>query len=93
MPDYPLFKLVSLFYEVVPPVLQAGGKVRQNPRILLSDGSNLVTALLRATLHEPLFHEVVPQGRRQGAPELPLRILHFDNSSLLERHPLHDPVP
>jgi hypothetical protein len=27
LPDYPLFKLVSLFYEVVPPVLQAGGKV------------------------------------------------------------------
>ncbi len=28
LPDYPLFKLVSLFYEVVPPVLTAGGKVR-----------------------------------------------------------------
>ena len=28
LPDDPLFKLVSLFYEVVPPVLQAGGKVR-----------------------------------------------------------------
>ena len=28
MPDDPLFKLVSLFYEVVPPVLQATGKVR-----------------------------------------------------------------
>ena len=27
MPDDPLFKLVSLFYEVVPPVLQATGKV------------------------------------------------------------------
>jgi citrate synthase len=27
LPDDPLFKLVSLFYEVVPPVLQAGGKV------------------------------------------------------------------
>lgn len=27
MPDNPLFKLVSLFYEVVPPVLKAGGKV------------------------------------------------------------------
>lgn len=30
MPDNPLFKLVSLFYEVVPPVLKAGGKVK-NP--------------------------------------------------------------
>ena len=28
MPDDPLFKLVSLFYEVVPPVLQATGKAR-----------------------------------------------------------------
>lgn len=28
LPGDPLFKLVSLFYEVVPPVLQAGGKVR-----------------------------------------------------------------
>ena len=28
MPDDPMFKLVSLFYEVVPPVLQATGKVR-----------------------------------------------------------------
>ena len=27
MKDDPLFKLVSLFYEVVPPVLKAGGKV------------------------------------------------------------------
>jgi citrate synthase len=30
LPDDPLFRLVSLFYEVVPPVLQAGGKVK-NP--------------------------------------------------------------
>mmetsp|Transcript_19740 Transcript_19740/g.59634 ORF Transcript_19740/g.59634 Transcript_19740/m.59634 type:complete len:467 (+) Transcript_19740:165-1565(+) len=30
LPDDPLFKLVSLFYEVVPPVLMAGGKVK-NP--------------------------------------------------------------
>lgn len=29
LPDDPLFKLVSLFYEVVPPVLTAGGKVRR----------------------------------------------------------------
>lgn len=27
MKDDPLFKLVSLFFEVVPPVLKAGGKV------------------------------------------------------------------
>ena len=33
MPNDPLFKLVSLFYEVVPPVLQATGKVRSLERL------------------------------------------------------------
>lgn len=31
MPEDPLFELVSLFYEVVPPVLKAGGKVMLAP--------------------------------------------------------------
>ena len=51
MPDYPLFKLVSLFYEVVPPVLQAGGKVRQ--KLPFESCFPMIPALLQPS-YEPL---------------------------------------
>ena len=71
MPDDPLFKLVSLFYEVVPPVLQATGKARLTRPAVSYRAATLVLAASAATAETRLASPLSTQ------PDLRLICLEF----------------